>query len=384
VLDVLGAYGWSAAADGAPAKTVRHVAVIGAATSTAIVVLLSFGGATLYGSLNASHIVAPDPRRGCNGHVELCDRRLDQIVLAGTHNSMSASAERGWFFARQTGGVGAQLSRGVHAFLLDAHYGTKVGGVVRTDFASEAEGQQSYAELSSEQQVVLGRLLGMVGARRAPTGAKTVYFCHLYCELGATPAMETFRKIDGYLAENPNEVLLLLIEDHAEASDVRELLRRSGLAAHAYAYTRGQPLPTLREMIESRHNVLVMAENSGIGPWYQPAFEGLLQDTPFRFESASDFTCAGGRGPTSNTLLLLNHWLSVDPPSSGAAATANALQVLMDRVAGCRKARGRVPNIIAVDFYAAGNLFDVVDDLNGVARVALPAAAPVIAGTSVR
>ena len=48
--------------------------------------------------------------------------RLDEVVLAGTHNSMAASAD-GWLAARQTGGVGAQLAGGVRAFLLDLHYG---------------------------------------------------------------------------------------------------------------------------------------------------------------------------------------------------------------------------------------------------------------------
>jgi hypothetical protein len=33
----------------------------------------------------------------CNGHVELCDRRLDQVVLPATHNAMSAADQSGWF-----------------------------------------------------------------------------------------------------------------------------------------------------------------------------------------------------------------------------------------------------------------------------------------------
>ena len=37
---------------------------------------------------------------GCNGHPELCDRRIDEVVFAGTHNSMSASNED--FIGRRT------------------------------------------------------------------------------------------------------------------------------------------------------------------------------------------------------------------------------------------------------------------------------------------
>ncbi len=94
VLDVVGAHGWSGSGDGRQSQTLRHVAVVGTATCASVAILLTFGGFTLYRSLNDSHSVAPDPdRKGCNGHVELCDLRLDQVVLAATHNSMSA--ERG-------------------------------------------------------------------------------------------------------------------------------------------------------------------------------------------------------------------------------------------------------------------------------------------------
>jgi hypothetical protein len=345
----------------------RHVLVITGAAAAGIFVLLAFGGVTLFRSLNGTHVVAPNADRGCNGHVELCDRRLDQVVFAGTHNSMSASAEQGWFFARQTGGIGAQLARGVRAFLIDAHYGTQVGGIVRTDFGTQAERDANYSQLSESERRVLGRLLGVFGATKTPAAQRRVYLCHLYCELGATSAIEAFGKVDGFLAENPNEVVVFVIEDHVDPLDVEAALRSAGLDRHGYVYAPGRPLPTMREMVESRHNLLVMAEeHGGESDWYPDAFGKLLQDTPFRFPSIADFTCAAGRGTPTNALLLMNHWLAVDPASAQVAAKVNSRQVLLDRVAGCQRARGRLPNIIAVDFYAAGDLFDVVDELNGV------------------
>ena len=76
---------------------------------------------------------------GCNGFVDLCDRRIDEVAFAGTHNSMAASSEEGWVFGRQTGGLLAQLSFGVRAFLLDLHYGAPIKDLVRTDFLTPAE-----------------------------------------------------------------------------------------------------------------------------------------------------------------------------------------------------------------------------------------------------
>ena len=262
VLDVVGAHGWSGSGDGRQSTTLRHVAVVGTASCASVAILLTFGGFALYRSLNETHAVAPDPnRKGCNGHVELCDRRLDQVVLAATHNSMSASAEQDWYFARQTGGIGAQLAKGVRAFLIDAHYGTRIDSVVRTDFGTEAEKAAAHAELSSVAQETLGRLLEVLGASRAPGSEPEVFLCHVFCELGATPAVDALKLLNGFLKENPNEVVVLVVEDHVTAADFEAAVRDSGLDRRVFHYRPGTPLPTLREMIESKHNVVFMAEN---------------------------------------------------------------------------------------------------------------------------
>jgi hypothetical protein len=372
VLDVVGAQGWSGSGDGRQSTTLRHVAVIGTAACASIAILLTFGGFALYRSLNDTHSVAPDPtHKGCNGHVELCDRRLDQVVMAATHNSMSASAEDGWYFARHTGGIGAQLAKGVRAFLIDAHYGTRIGDLVRTDYGSQADIAAADAELSAIEHETLDRLLGLVGATRSPESEPEVYLCHVYCELGATPAVDAFKLVNGYLEENPNEVVVLIVEDHVSAADFEVAVRASGLDRRAFHFRPGTPLPTLREMIESEHNVVFMAENQGgSADWYPNAYKGLLEDTPYKFETVDDFTCAIGRGGLESTLFLMNHWLSGDPASQTVADTVNDRDVLNERVDVCRSEQDRVPNMIAVDFYSSGDTFAVVDELNGVSTPA--------------
>src|SRR4051794_15395629 len=73
------------------------------------------------------------PRTGrCNGHAALCDRRLDEVALLGTHNSMAAAGEPGWLFAAQDAGIPAQLRAGVRALLIDTHYGVRTPRGVRT------------------------------------------------------------------------------------------------------------------------------------------------------------------------------------------------------------------------------------------------------------
>ena len=55
---------------------------------------------------------------GCNGHEELCERPLDQVTLAGTHNSMS-NEDEGWLAPNQGFGISRQLQDGIRAMMLD-------------------------------------------------------------------------------------------------------------------------------------------------------------------------------------------------------------------------------------------------------------------------
>jgi hypothetical protein len=118
-------------------------------------------------------------------------------------------------------------------------------------------------------------------------------------------------------------------------------------------------------MVESDQRVLVMAENVSAGvDWYHPAFE-VLQETPYRFHDPSEFSNQPNRGGTGGSLLLLNHWIETTPlPKPSNAAIVNAHDALMARIRACRRERGRIPNLVAVDFYATGDLVQVVRELN--------------------
>lgn len=55
---------------------------------------------------------APDPAP-CNGHPELCDRRLDEVAMVTSHNSMSVARTPGWFNAHHFNPIEDQLDAGV-------------------------------------------------------------------------------------------------------------------------------------------------------------------------------------------------------------------------------------------------------------------------------
>jgi hypothetical protein len=375
MFDLIGASSWVAGEMTGPPRrfSPRRLALGGTTGVATFSVVLLFGGMSFVRAMRAPDLDRRNiDEAGCNGFVELCDRRIDEVAFAGAHNAMAASNAGGWVSARHTGGLLAQLSFGVRAFLIDLYSGAPIKDVVRTAFLSDADRQASMSQLSDEQRAVGERFLGVVGAD-PPEDRRRVYLCHLYCELGATPAKAAFGKIHDWLRVNPNEVIILVLEDHVEAEDAVDVLEDSGLADRAYTWSPGSSAPTLRQMIETKKNVLVLAENRGgaVRPWYHNAYDRLLQDTLYKFRSVEELadpdSCSLGRGKRSAPLLLVNHWLDTGGlPAKSLADDVNSTDVLTERAETCRQRLGQAPSIIAIDFYNEGNILGVIERINHV------------------
>jgi len=59
----------------------------------------------------------------CNGSTSLCDRHLDQVAFAATHNAYAGADVPGFRFPQQDAGIPAQLNDGVRGLWIDAYYG---------------------------------------------------------------------------------------------------------------------------------------------------------------------------------------------------------------------------------------------------------------------
>ncbi|MQA00713.1 MAG: hypothetical protein GEU80_15550 [Dehalococcoidia bacterium] len=283
----------------------------------------------------------------CNGHYQLCDRRVDEVVFAGTHNSM-ASAARGWIFPHHDPAISAQLEAGYRALLLDTHY-----------WESKHPFLPFRDELTEEHQQALLDLLLEVDPPRPGS-----FLCHAACGLGAVPLEQALANINRFLRAQPNEVVILSIEDYITPEDTRAAFEASGLLSLVYRPDGDDEWPTLRELIERDERVIVFADNEGgTFDWYLP-FGTYVQDTPFNFRAASDFSCRPNRGHRNASMLMINHWISSFPPDRARAAMVNRQRVLLERVEECREERDMAPNIIAVDFFAIGDTLLVVDELN--------------------
>jgi hypothetical protein len=309
----------------------------------------------------------PDPVRvgRCNGQAALCDRPLDQIAFIGTHNSMAADREPGWLFAAQDAGIDAQLQDGVRALLIDTHYGFATPRGVATDLSRASKSREKIVSEVGERFVVTAeRLRERIGYNGG--GTRSIFLCHAFCEVGATPALEALRGVHRFLVAHPEEVLILSIEDDTDAADTTKVIRDSGLINEVYRGPAKPPWPTLRDMIERNERVLVLIENDpGTEPWMHKQ-SVVAQETPYRFntvaELAAPTTCRPNRGGTVGSLLLVNHWVDTSPaPRKTIAREVNARGFLEPRLTRCREQRGLLPTIIAVDFYRQGGVFATAD-----------------------
>jgi hypothetical protein len=110
------------------------------------------------------------------------------------------------------------------------------------------------------------------------------------------------------------------------------------------------------------------------GDWYHLAYDSITEETPYSFKKVAqlttpddlDATCKATRGPVGAPLFLLNHWITTDPvPLPSHASKVNAYDPLLERARDCQRLRNHLPNLVAVNFYLRGELFRVVDTLNG-------------------
>jgi len=303
----------------------------------------------------------------CNGHPELCTRRLNEVAFATTHNSMGGGDVPGWMFPNQNKGIPAQLEDGVRGFLVDVHYGIPIGDRVKTVLDTEVNSMAKYEEALGKDAVAAAMRIRdrMVGE---PTGEKDVYLAHGFCELGATRFVDSLKEMHDFLILHPDDVVIMIIQDEGVMpADVAGCFERSGLIDLVYRGPVTKPWPTLLDMVNSNQRVVVMAENHWEGvPWYHGAFE-VCQETPYKFETPADMSNRPGRGGTTGSLLLMNNWIETVPaPLPSNAEIVNAYDFLLKRARACKKQRKMMPNLIAVDFYKTGDLMRVVDAMNGV------------------
>jgi hypothetical protein len=256
------------------------------------------------------------PGDPCQGHIELCDRRYDELAYPTAHNAM-ANDEDGFVRPNQAFGLTRQLDDGIRAVMLDTHYDEDLA-----------------------------------------------YLCHGLCELGKKPLASGLGEITAFVEAHPGEVVSIVFESDVSEADTEAAMRDSGLLAYARVKEKGTPWPTLAEMLKSGQRVVVFTDDDARTlPWYLYLWD-FAGETPFDFRAVEDFSCAQGRGSVENGLFILHHYLTRVTALPSSAEMVNHNPLFLSRAQACQAERGHLPNFVTVDFYSIGDLFPVAGTLN--------------------
>ena len=163
----------------------------------------------------------------CNGSEHLCDRALDEVAFAATHNSMSAADQPGWRFTQQEKGI-PRTARGRHPGAPDRHV-LRVPDLARS---SERAGEQDHGPRQA-------------GSELGATSTSVTRSAHS----GRLARPTRSRDVRDFLAAHPREVLLISVEDHVRPRDVGAGVRAERAAtatSGAVASARGASRPCAR------------------------------------------------------------------------------------------------------------------------------------------
>jgi hypothetical protein len=255
--------------------------------------------------------------RACNGAAELCDRRYDQVTYPTTHNGYAAEVE-GFQHPDQRFGVARQLADGIQAIELDVH---------------DYQGQP--------------------------------YLCHGSCDAGKRPLVDALRDIRRFMNHHPDVVITIFFEPYEDPALVKQALVTSGLYGELHTQALGQPWPTLRQLIQAHHRLVVFTEHDGGAfPWYHDVW-AYAWETNWEFYAPAEMTCAPNRGDTNAPLFIFNNIMVTDDDAGTFAQEINATPFLLGRAQQCQDESGHRPNFVKVDYYDVGDLFSTVRTLNG-------------------
>lgn len=254
--------------------------------------------------------------RLCNGSAAACALPLTELSLVRAHNS-HASDERGYhaFAMNHYFAIPTQLADGVRSFNVDLY---------------EEDGE--------------------------------LIACHGVCDLGNQPAEEIWDELEAYLAANPDELILLDVQDEAPAGVVNASLAAHALSDRAWVQVAGEPWPALGEMLSAGAQLVYFnSPVAGDPAWVLPHGD-FVYGTGWSYTSVEDLDCAVQGAVLEHGLYEVTHVLTNPIASPAYAAEINTVAVLTEHLERCFAEVGR-PNLVSVDYYSVGDVFAVVPDL---------------------
>jgi hypothetical protein len=272
----------------------------------------------------------------CNGWHALCSRRYDEVVFPGTHAS-AAQGSPTFTYPAQRKTIRAQLDGSIRVLMLEV---------------------------------------------RVWQGALSA--CFRGCSDGHVLFSHALGEIEGFLRDNPREVVTLFIENHAPAADIAAALEEARLGDDLIAHGDGSAWPLLGDMIQQEKRLVVILDDAVEVPPGLLSFESLAWATGADFHTPAEMRCDASRGNSKDGMGLVLHYLTEAAPSDAAgdaddagadstpgrpseelAKLVDSNPFLIDRLEGCRAVHGRLPNFVVVDFYDSSDVVVATQKLNG-------------------
>ncbi len=378
-----------------------------------------------------SFLSKPDPN-GCNGFFGLCSRRYNEVAYVHAHNattrgpsvvnnqdiSLSNLLSRGVrsikipiHWAVDMGnqkGEGPTVAHGIYRPTLYKHYYERFQGpllkklraffdkfelVIKVMGGISIPGLymklrdippnvEMYIEgLEPIAKIVEKGLPVAYGNSTTPPGAK-IPFTPCTLDPAARPLENVLKEIKTFLDSNPREVFTIMLEHTIPIDVIGVEFQKIGLDRYAHVQDKAKLWPTLQEMVESGKRLVVFGSPTPTFPWILDR-DNFFFETPYKFSSksalAKSVTIKKNRNyeerntPPKNKLCEISHFLTIGLAGlPGAADAVNKRSFLRKRVITICETQKVFPNFIGTDFTQRphGDVFDVVDEINGMGTYA--------------
>ena len=275
----------------------------------------------------------------CNGHANLCDRAVNDLLFATVHNAASTAADGVLFFPNHQKSLEDALVAGFRGINVD---------------------------------------IGICG--------DTMRLVHGFCAVGYREIIPTFSNIVTFLQDNPNEVVIMPVQINSdlggtvtlqEIDNVLQLV--PGMKEIMYNHpSDATSWPTLRQLIAANTRLLFFVYNGercygaeatvscpvGIHDWFQYAGESEFQfDSPEQLNDKS-YACTITRGG-SGLLDFYGVNIFTTLPARSNCEVLNAQANLESHLSSCSSVTGQmVVNLLIVDCWDVGDVITFVNTCN--------------------
>ena len=311
----------------------------------------------------------PGPERAATATSSCASSRSTRSVWPASHNAMSSSAYN-FFGAEHTITIPEQLNAGVRFLMLDVYYGYDDDGLVRTNLAGGVDRKTLEKERGKDAVRALDRMGALTGTADTSGKKQDLYFCHDFCELGAVQAADVLAEIKRLPRPQPHRGrdprLRGLRPAEGPAAGARRR-RPAPPAAHARPGrddddddARPRQAEATRTTTENPRRLIVLSEKHGDAKkWLRPDVLPVPGDAVHVHRRSRTSTARRTAATADNPLFLDQPLAPPRRPARPGEAGQGQLEEDADRAvpASASTRRRLLPNAIAVDFTAIGDLY---------------------------